>query len=592
MPSLSRVSTVKVDISTIHTDFLPAHSSIYAKDLKSVKWYDPVGAQPLPSSIPTPLPSSSYDDDLARALALSSLEAQGPRTSDSPRQEKLKMRLVRRPQITTLALPRSSTWPSDAVPPLRAPWQFTPDAFAYAKFMLGAPDYMKDELTAQKEELQREIATLRRWGRRGATDEELGIAFVDAAARRVDDQLTKVEGLKTTSVMTARKKALREIHEEQEKKGKAAEAAELPLVTDTSSSEVEQEPEVNEPTAPEQVDTTASRSEEVPIDFLGSRNPTSLSSNAPAFVPSMLNPPKKLPHQRRNVLPPPQADEDPAFYFYQASSGQPIFLQPLDIRILKSHFGTYQAMPDSIEVVVEGADEGSMNDELRRRCKWLAHLPIASDVVFVEADLSKIVSRKSLEPYSTALKQRRNKRRDRARKEDKAKLRSEQKAAEALPIYSSTGEFGLPTSIPFSTMTPSSWDDVQAFPSPSPALARPGTSPPLQLSTSASSNPPSNTAASTWSNRSFATALHASHSTVYDEDYEDQWNEVEESLGRQRAARGGSGNSGGGVAPELAKPSGANGSSEAAGAGTGKKGKKSKKGITLNLSGGGMRGSG
>ena len=592
MPSLSRVSTVKVNISTIHTDCLPAHSSIYAKDLKSVKWYDPVGAQPLSSSTATPIPSSSYDDDLAKALALSSLEAQGSRTSDSPRQEKLKMRLVRRPQITTLALPRSSTWPSDAVPPLRAPWQFTPDAFAYAKFMLGAPDYMKDELTAQKEELQREIATLRRWGRRGATDEELGIAFVDAAARRVDDQLTKVEGLKTTSVMTARKKALREIHEEQEKKGKAAEAAELPLVTDTSSSEVEQEPEGNEPTAPEQVDTTTARSEEVPIDFLGSRNPTSLSSNAPAFVPSMLNPPKKLPHQRRNVLPPPQADEDPAFYFYQASSGQPIFLQPLDIRILKSHFGTYQAMPDSIEVVVEGADEGSMNDELRRRCKWLAHLPIASDVVFVEADLSKIVSRKSLEPYSTALKQRRNKRRDRARKEDKAKLRSEQKAAEALPIYSSTGEFGLPTSIPFSTMTPSSWDDVQAFPSPSPALARPGTSPPLQLSTSASSNPSSNTAASTWSNRSFATALHASHSTVYDEDYEDQWNEVEESLGRQRAARGGSGNSGGGVAHELAKPSGANGNGEAAGAGGGKKGKKSKKGITLNLSGGGMRGSG
>lgn len=508
------------------------------------------------------------------------------------------MRLVRRPQITTLALPRSSTWPSDAVPPLRAPWQFTPDAFAYAKFMLGAPDYMKDELTAQKEELQREIATLRRWGRRGATDEELGIAFVDAASRRVDDQLMKVEGLKTTSVMTARKKALREIHEEQEKKGKAAEAGELPLLSETSSSEVEVEPESNESTASEQLNSASASSEEVPVDFLGSKNSATLSSNAPAFVPSMLTAPKKLPHQRRNVLPPPQADEDPAFYFYQASSGQPIFLQPLDIRILKSHFGTYQAMPDSIEVVVEGADEGSMNDELRRRCKWLAHLPIASDVVFIEADLSKIVSRKSLEPYSTALKQRRNKRRDRARKEDKAKLRSEQKAAEALPIYSSTGEFGLPTSIPFSTMTPSSWDDVQAFPSPSPALARPGTSPPLQLSTSASSNPPSNTAASTWSNRSFATALHASHSTVYDEDYEDQWNEVEESLGRQRAARGGTGSSGGGggAGPELSKPAGTNGTGASAGAGAGagggKKGKKSKKGITLNLSGGGMRGSG
>ncbi|GAA5991340.1 hypothetical protein JCM5350_006989 [Sporobolomyces pararoseus] len=582
------------------------HDSIYAKDLKSVKWYDPVGAQLIASSTSAaststsaPPPSSSYEADLAKALALSSLESKQKSSPNS--RETLKMRLVRRPQITTLALPRSSTWPSDAVPPLRAPWQFTPDAFAYAKFMLGAPDYMKDELTAQKEELQREIATLRRWGQRGATDEELGVAFVEAALRRVDEQLEKVEALKTTSVMTARKKALREIHEVQEKKGKMAETASLPVLSETSSSEVEAEPEVVESPSARQEEEP----EEVPLDFLSSRAPkTSLSSTAPAFVPTppLLTSPKKPPHQRRNVLPPPQPDEDPAFYFYQAASGQPIFLQPLDIRILKSHFGTYQAMPDTIEVVVEGADEGSMNEELRRRCKWLAHLPISSDVVFVESDLSRVVSKKSLEPYSTALKQRRNKRRDKARKEDKAKLRSEQKAAEALPIYQSTGEFGLPTSIPFSAATgggygrPStSWDDFHAFPSPAPAnpSSRPGTSPPMNgttLSTSSNSNPPTtttNTAASTWSNRSFASALHATHSstTVYDEDFEDRWNEVEESLGRQRIAGGG----GGGV-NSGAKASANAGGGKKSGAGGG--GKKSKKGITLNLSGGGMRGSG
>ncbi|GAA6009508.1 hypothetical protein JCM11491_003583 [Sporobolomyces phaffii] len=578
------------------------HDSIYAKDLKSVKWYDPVGAQAIAASTSSgaspsapPPPPSLYEADLARALALSTLEAQRQNTDPSRKQETLKMRLVRRPQITTLALPRSSTWPSDAVPPLRAPWQFTPDAFAYAKFMLGAPDYMRDELTAQKEELQREIATLRRWGQRGATDEELGVAFVEAASRRVDEQLEKVEALKTTSVMTARKKALREIHEVQEKKGKAAETDNLPVLSETSSSEVEAEPEPVDSIPPVQP-PPRQEEEEVPHDFLGSRGSNApLSSAAPAFVPtpSLLTSPKKPPHQRRNVLPPPQPDEDPAFYFYQAASGQPIFLQPLDIRILKSHFGTYQAMPDSIEVVVEGADEGSMNEELRRRCKWLAHLPISSDVVFIESDLGRVVSRKSLEPYATALKQRRNKRRDKARKEDKAKLRSEQKAAEALPIYPSTGEFGLAHSIPFSSSSyhaPSSWDDVHAFPSPTPAppsLTRAGTSPPTttttttQLSTSATSN---SAAASNWSNRSFASALHATHSTTaYDEDFDDRWNEVEESLGRQRIAGGGATSNGG-----------AKTSTNAGGAASGKKagGKKGRKGITLNLSGGGMRGSG
>ncbi|GAA6061557.1 hypothetical protein JCM10212_001089 [Sporobolomyces blumeae] len=568
------------------------HDSIYAKDLKSVKWFDPLGglAEPSTASAPVPSsfpPSSGYDADLAAALALSSLDAAGGRGSSStkPRQETLKMRLIRRPQITTLALPRSATWPSDAVPPLRAPWQFTPDAFAYAKFMLGAPDYMRDELSAQKVELEREIATLRRWGQRGGTDEELGIVFVDAALRRVDEQLAKVEALKTTSVMTARKRSLREIHEVQERKGKVAEAGDLPLVSETSSSEVEAEPEreLAPPAVPPPADQSNS---EVPLDFLSSRGATPLSSHAQPFVPpAILSSPKKPPHQRKNVLGPPQEDEDPAFYFYQASSGQPIFLQPLDIRILKSHFGTYQAMPDSIEVVVEGADEGSMNEELRRRCKWLAHLPISSDVVFIEADLSKVVSKKSLEPYATALKQRRNKRRDKARKEDKAKLRSEQKAAEALPIYASTGEFGYPMSSTFG----SSWDDVHAFPA---APARPGTSPTAPLSTSASSNPSHSTAAtaaSTWSSRSFASALHARHSaqTVYDEDFDDRWNEVEESLGRQRAA-GGPGGASLGAGSGGGKVSLANGE----GGGQAKKGRKAKKGITLNLSGGGMRGSG
>ncbi|CEQ42246.1 SPOSA6832_04029, partial [Sporobolomyces salmonicolor] len=556
------------------------HDSIYAKDLKSVKWYDPVG-----ESAPSSSSSADIDADLAAALALSALEHSALHPHSKPRQETLKMRLIRRPQITTLALPRSPTWPSEAVPPLRAPWQFTPDAFAYAKFMLGSPDYMRDELAAQKLELEREIATLRRWGVKGGTDEELGIVFVQSALRKVDEQLGKVEALKTTSVMTARKKALKEIHEVQEKKGKAEESAKLPVVSETSSSEFEAE---QEPFASVELAGIAAP-DEVPTDFLNARGATPLSSTAPPFVPGAPSPlaPKKTPHQRRNVLPPPQLDDDPAYYYYQASSGQPIFLQPLDIRILKSHFGTYQAMPDTIEVLVEGADEGSMNDELRRRCKWLAHLPIASDVVFIEADLSKVVSRKSLEPYATALKQRRNKRRDKARKEDKAKIRSEQKAAEALPAFASTGSGYSPpgsTAIPFS-MAASSWDDVYAFPSPPTASApptRPGTSPPV----AAVPTRPS-VAATTWGNRSFATALHSSsrldsHSTAYDDEFDDRWGEVEERLGRQRAAGGGT------------PRSNAGGSSVIVGEGGGqaKKGRKAKKGITLNLSGGAMRGSG
>jgi hypothetical protein len=51
----------------------------------------------------------------------------------------LRMRLMQRPQITTLALPRSHTWPSDLLPPHQAPFHFLPDVYTYAKFMLATP---------------------------------------------------------------------------------------------------------------------------------------------------------------------------------------------------------------------------------------------------------------------------------------------------------------------------------------------------------------------------------------------------------------------------------------------------------------------
>jgi len=557
------------------------NSFIHAKDLKSVKWFDPANSSARPSSPPSAVPPSlppaeHIDADLARALELSRLDSHPSSSAAAPPQrETLRMRLIRRPQITTLALPRSPSWPSEAVPPLRAPWQFTPDALAYAKFMLGAPDYIHDELVSQRGELERELAGLRRLRARGgpgAGDDELGVVFVEDALRRVDEQLAKCDLLKTTSVMTARKKTLRELQAVVERHAAGSSEHQLPPVTDTSASELDGEPEprsVHAPAPPVPV-----VHDPIPLDFLHSRGGCSsgpglaaLSSTATPFVPgggggattstsslappvAPLSPPRKSPYQRRNVLPPPAESDDPAYYFYQAASGQPIFLQPLDIRILKSHYGTYQAMPDELVVPIEGADEGSMNAELRRRCKWLAHLPLSSDVVFVEADLAHLVSRRAMEPFQTALKQRRTKRRDKARKEDRAKVRAEEKAREQLPQFAeSFGAYGAPGSdgLPwgFAAAHSSSWDNVHAFPAP-PSAAR--------GAQAAAPTSGDEDAGGGRSRPSFASALHASSrpswqgsggggggaaSSSWDDAFDDRWGEFEERLGRQRAAGGG-----------------------------------------------------
>ncbi|GAA5913606.1 hypothetical protein JCM6882_001700 [Rhodosporidiobolus microsporus] len=595
------------------------HDSIYAKDLKSVKWFDPVkdaasppsasgsATLPPPSTAPPAPPSEPIDADLARALELSKLDAHPPSTSPhkpsfppsdsqpphpNPRGERLTLRLIRRPQLTTLALPRSSSWPSDAVPPLRAPWQFTPDALAFAKFMLGEPGYMREELGRQKGELEDELRSLRRMaGGRAASDEELGVVFVKEAIRRVEEQVEKTELLKTTPVMTARKKARRELEEIAEEEG-----------DEVAAGGSEGEKAAQALTLPPPVPPVVS-DEPVPLEFLSARSSgggsTPLSSGAAPFVPTPATPPPAAPtspaskraqlhpHHRRHVLPsdPPADSDSSTYYFYQSSSGQPIFLTPLDIRILKSHFGTYAAMPSSITVTVEGADEGSMNDELRKRCKWLAHLPRGSDVVFVEADLSSVVPRRALDPFSGALKARRNKRRDKARKEDNAKKRAEVKAREELPIFHSTYAYG--EGIPLSQATSSSWEDTAAFPAP-PSLPR------AQSTTNAAAAPARFASA----RPSFASALHASsrsspaYGSAWDDDYDDRWGDLEEQLGRQRAAspRGSGGGGGSGSAmPSHGGGGGGGGGGVAAGAGggaPGKKGKKGKKGITLSLTGG------
>ena len=95
----------------------------------------------------------------------------------------------------------------------------------------------------------------------------------------------------------------------------------------------------------------------------------SLSAQAPSSPTPSSTPTSCGPKVRKNLNPPPPSTS--AYYFYQAASGLPIFLHPLDFKILSSHFGAYAAFPDSIVIRVEAASEGSIDADLRRRCKYL-----------------------------------------------------------------------------------------------------------------------------------------------------------------------------------------------------------------------------
>ncbi|WFD31140.1 Delta(24(24(1)))-sterol reductase [Malassezia sp. CBS 17886] len=126
---------------------------------------------------------------------------------------------------------------------------------------------------------------------------------------------------------------------------------------------------------------------------------------------------------------------DGSYYFYQAASGQYIFLHPIDIKVLLSHFTSYAAFPDTLQVVVQAAEEGTMDENLRRRCKYLGHLPMSADVTFVEvhwprtvALLAPVQEGIQWKPWEATLRQRAQRRRDKAQREERARSRAEKEA--------------------------------------------------------------------------------------------------------------------------------------------------------------------
>lgn len=370
--------------------------SVHERQLKAVKWFDEVPAfDDAEDAPPHASSSSSSADDGVLAT---------PRPGSM-----LRMRLIQRPQITTLALPRSDTWPSDLLPPHQAPFHFLPDVFSFAKFMLATPTYLIQDLTKDLDDLATERRILSSMG------DELGVTFVDAAEAKLHLQTAKASALETSQLQEAIDNAhhlQQQIHERSNlhaRRRRDEQARSIPL----DPEEVPQE-------------LLASQGS----GFVQSGTPKTNVPGVPSTPAARSATPTRGPRQRRNLNPPPPSTS--TYYYYQAASGMPIFLHPLDIRILFSHFNGYPAFPDTISIRVESYAEGTVNDELRKRCKYLAHFPEGTDVVFVEADLEGVVGAEGLKNFEGPLRMRRARRKERGKKDDKARARAEEREKEKL----------------------------------------------------------------------------------------------------------------------------------------------------------------
>ncbi|KAJ1654043.1 hypothetical protein IWQ61_005957 [Dispira simplex] len=101
-------------------------------------------------------------------------------------------------------------------------------------------------------------------------------------------------------------------------------------------------------------------------------------------------------------------DEEVHFY-YQADDGQHIYLHPLDWRVIQYEFKEQrgQPLPSNLTLMVQWKEETTMTEDLRRRCKYLSHLPLGCDLVFVQVDLQGLISTECYEAFASTLERRR-----------------------------------------------------------------------------------------------------------------------------------------------------------------------------------------
>ena len=430
--------------------------SINDAQLKSVKWYDGSVA------------SSGDNKEGIQSEGSSTSSTFGETLEAVPQAgSSLTMRLIERPQITTLALPRSPTWPSDLLPPHQAPYHFLPDVYNFAKFMLATPAYLISDLTRDLDALETERAYLT------SINDALSLIFVEGAEQRVRDEVSKAVGLETPILKSKIERSQRELQELEER----------------------QEVEKLRRKASEFIGASGGALSDAPKELLASRGLDAYDEADPSRPPSQTR--INIPRQRKNVSPPPPANS--TYYYSQAASGLPLFLHPLDIKILLSHFRSYSSFPDVISIRVASVSEGTVNNDLQKRCKYLGHLPEGTDVVFIEADLKDVVGAEGLKNFEGPLKMRAARRKDKAKKDERARTRAEERERERIHA-----EAWSPPST--TTMHTTSYtDNAEDFPAPESESLPVSSSPPRQ--------PTGGNGA--WGNRTFASALHSSSPTSH-----------------------------------------------------------------------------
>lgn len=318
---------------------------------------------------------------------------------ESPREgADVVLRLVVRAAGSTLAMPRDG---ADALGKDEdIPWYHAAEIMDYARVMRGGEDYMMEQLDLEISKLEQQ----------GKEDEvmfgEDNMEWTRRAIRNIRETKEKIKGIGNPPEEPAKPA---------EPKVKRA-----PIVfNDEPGAAPEMYTIQNASKSGQDFSAAHGSSEAAPPEAKQQRtmSVSSHSSRASHGIPATLAEIRnRQQHEHHNT--------PSEYFFYHALLHY--YLSPLDIRILKSAFGNFASFPSTILPRVEHVSTGHVvDDELRRRTKYLAHLPYGCEVGFLECDWTDTVPPEVLERFKPDIEKRRKRHTDKDTREEKARLRAE-----------------------------------------------------------------------------------------------------------------------------------------------------------------------
>ena len=331
------------------------------------------------------------------------------------------LRLIMRQPGSTLALPRDGAEGLERAD--EVPWYFAAEVMDYARVMKGSEDYMLEqyqneigELQQQEKEDELMFGEETQWTKRA-------VASITEAKERAKDlgnppivpqQPSERKPRRPSVEFREYGKDIPEYYLFQRavKSGQSLPRSLLDMQNTRSGTSADQSREASSPADNTISQTTTSTKSNT---SMGTPPQPSASYPEQPSVSRSRGPDGAGPHYHQG---------DSPFYFYEALLHY--YLSPLDIRILKAAFGDFSAFPTTILPRVERVSTGHIvDDELRRRAKYLSHLPQGCEVGFLECDWTEIVSPEVLKGFEVEIERRRKKNREKEIREEKERMRAE-----------------------------------------------------------------------------------------------------------------------------------------------------------------------